>query len=117
MPWHSWAVTHPGAFTFRHTAQLRGPAGPHGVKLRSTPGTGELPSHHAYAFVAEVIVFASALSQMHYCGEKNFHSVEKYNTLGRALLNFQSRLCVTSDGLQLLGGRQTNHPESRNVMC
>ena len=85
MPWHSGAVTHPGAFAFRHTAQLRGPAGPHGVKLRSAPGAGELPSHHVYASIAEVIVFASALSQMHYCGEKNFHSVEKYNTLGRAL--------------------------------
>ena len=83
-----------------HSAQLCGPAGPRGVRL---------PSHHIYASGAEVIVLASALSQMHSCGGKNF--------LGRALLNFQSRLCVTSDGQQTPPGRQTKHPESRNVTC
>ena len=91
VPWHGWAATHPGAFTFMHSAQLCGPAGPHGVRL---------PSHHVYASGAEVIVLTSALSQMHSCGGKNF--------LGRGLLNFQSRLCVTSDGQQLLlVGRQS----------
>lgn len=64
------------------------------------PGAEEMPSHHIYASGAEVIVFTSALSQMHSCGGKNF--------LGRALLNFQSRLCVTSDGQQrLVVGRQS----------
>lgn len=98
-------ATYPGAFTFTNSApqgncpqaQPRGPAVPRGVELCGAAGAGELPGHQVYASFAEVVGSTSALSQMYYCGEKNFHLV-KYNTLGRALLNFQSRLHASSDG-------------------